>query len=381
MADLSAVELQQRMRRTTLAFRGYNVSNLGRTAEFLAHPIYGPTFRSCLGQASKLCSEIIGRIVALEPRVIKGQEATLESYADDIALILAVEQAQLICLERFFPVRYRDARMSFGYSLGEIAAVAASGVIDWEDAMRIPLSLATDCAALAQNVTLAVLFSRARMIPFNAVKLLCLEINQEGAGVIGMSAKLAPNSLLLMGQGTTVDRFKERMGETLPEQTHLRKNNNVFPPMHTPIVWERAIPNRAGVLLHTLRGPFAPPDPPVFSLVTSRMDYTALTARDILQRWTDHPQMLWDAVQETMSGGTEVILHVGPAPNLIPATYKRVSDNVQAAAKQRFGLRAVQAVARQSWLSALLPEGAALLRAPLIQQINLEDWLLSHAPT
>jgi [acyl-carrier-protein] S-malonyltransferase len=170
------------------------------------------------------------------------------------------------------------------------------------------------------------------------------------------------------------------MADSLPEQTHLRKNSNIFPPMHTPIVWERAIPNRAAVMLHTLRGPFAPPDPPVFSLVTSRMDYNALTARDILQRWTDHPQMLWDAVQETFSNGTETILHIGPDPNLIPATYKRVSDNVQAAAKQRFGVRAVQAVVRQSWLSALLPEGAALLRAPLIEQINLEDWLLSHSP-
>jgi [acyl-carrier-protein] S-malonyltransferase len=253
-------------------------------------------------------------------------------------------------------------------------------VIQWEDAMRIPLSLAMDCAALAHDVTLAVLFSRARMIPINAVKLLCLEINQEGEGVIGISAKLAPNSLLLMGQGTTIDRFKERMEEALPPQTHLRKNSNVFPPMHTPIVWERAIPNRAAVMLHTLRGSFAPPDPPVFSLVTGKADYNALTARDILQKWTDHPQLLWEGVQETLTNGTEVILHVGPAPNLIPATYTRVSENVQMATRQRFGLRAVQAVARRTWLSALLPEGAALLRAPLIQQIHLEDWLLEHAP-
>jgi [acyl-carrier-protein] S-malonyltransferase len=381
LVDTAAIELQRRMPRTALAFRGYNITNLGRTAEFLAHPAYGPVFRACLGRAARLCSEIIGRIVAIEPRVIKGLEGELENYAEDVALILAVEQAQLACLEQFFAVHYRDARMAFGYSLGEIAAVAASGVIEWEDAMRIPLSLANDCADLAHGVTLAVLFSRARMIPVNAVKLLCLEINQEGDGVMGMSAKLAPNSLLLMGQGTTLDRFKDRMSESLPEQTHLRKNSNVFPPMHTPIVWERSIPNRAGVLLHSLRGPFAPPDPPVFSLVTSRMDYNALTARDILQRWTDHPQMLWDAVQETFSNGTEVVLHIGPDPNLIPATYKRVSDNVQLAAKQRFGWRAVQVVARQSWLSALLPEGAALLRAPLIEHVILEDWLLSHSPS
>jgi [acyl-carrier-protein] S-malonyltransferase len=116
----------------------------------------------------------------------------------------------------------------------------------------------------------------------------------------------------------------------------------------------------------------------VFSLVTSRTDYNALTARDILQRWTDHPQMLWDAIQETFNSGVETIVHLGPEPNLIPATYKRVSDNVQSAMKERFGLRAVQAVARRSWLSALLPESAALLRAPLVEHVILEDWLLAQ---
>jgi hypothetical protein len=63
---------------------------------------------------------------------------------------------------------------------------------------------------------------------------------------------------------------------------------------------------------------------------------------------------------------------------LIPATYKRISENVEAATKARFGMRAIQVVARQSWLSAILPESASLLRAPLIQHIILEDWLLNQ---
>jgi [acyl-carrier-protein] S-malonyltransferase len=377
---MDAPEFQQRMPHAALAFRGYNISNLGRSAELLAHPTYGPIVRETLIHASGICQAIIGRDVDLVRRVESREETTLDTYADAIALIVAMERAQLACLEQFFPVRYRDARMAYGYSLGEIAVVAASGVIEWDDALKIPLSLAADCAALARDVSLGVLFSRGRMIPINVVKLLCLEINQEASGVIGMSAKLSPNSLLLMGQHDTLDRFRDRMEEALPEHTNLRKTSNIFPPLHTPIVWERAIPNRAGILMHTLRGPFAPPDPPVFSLVTSRLDYNALTARDILQRWTDHPQMLWDAVHATLAEGIELVVHVGPEPNLIPATYKRVSDNVQAATKERFGLRAVQAVMRQSWLTALLPEGATLLRAPLVEHLILEDWLLEHEP-
>ena len=38
-------------------------------------------------------------------------------------------------------------------------------------------------------------------------------------------------------------------------------------------------------------------------------------------------------------------------------------------------------LARRPWLSALLPSRAALLRAPLLQHIILEDWLLENPPT
>jgi [acyl-carrier-protein] S-malonyltransferase len=132
--------------------------------------------------------------------------------------------------------------------------------------------------------------------------------------------------------------------------------------------------------MHTLQGNFGPPEPPIFSLVTGRSDYNELTARDILQRWTDHPQLLWDAVLETLTSGVEVIIHVGPDPNMIPATYKRLTDNVAALAQRRFGMRAVQAVMRQSWLTAILPESAAVLRAPHIEHVILEDWLLKYSP-
>ncbi len=39
MANLNP--LQSRLGRAAFAFRGYNVTNLGRTPELLAHPIYG----------------------------------------------------------------------------------------------------------------------------------------------------------------------------------------------------------------------------------------------------------------------------------------------------------------------------------------------------
>ena len=66
---MKAQELQQRMPRTALAFRGYNVTNLGRSGELMAHATYGPVVRDSLRNASVLCSEVIGKAVDLEARV------------------------------------------------------------------------------------------------------------------------------------------------------------------------------------------------------------------------------------------------------------------------------------------------------------------------
>ncbi len=372
-------QLKDRLSSAVFAFRGYNITNLGRSPEFLAHPMYGAIVRECLRQASVVCSEITGRRINLVDRVRRQRETTLRTYADAVALVMAMEQAHMLLLAEYFDIEMMDAKFAMGFSLGEITAVALSGVVDLHDAMRVPLSLAQDCAELAADVSLGVLFSRGRALPIDQVRKMCLQINQAGQGVIGISTHLSPNSLLMMGQGKTLGRFKERLNE-LPDQVHFRKNSNRFPPLHTPIVWQRNVPNRAAVMMHTLKGGFTLPQPPVLSLVTGRCSYNEYNARETLRDWTDHPQLLWDVIYETLRSGVDTVIHVGPEPNIIPATYKRLHDNVEAETKGRIGMRALKAVVHHPWIKLLLPERAALLRAPLIEHVVLEDWLLAQHP-
>ena len=96
--------------------------------------------------------------------------------------------------------------------------------------------------------------------------------------------------------------------------------------------------------------------------------------------WVDHPQRLWDAIYETLAMGISTVIHIGPEPNLIPATFKRLADNVAQQARGSFGVRALSAAVNRPWLQRLLPYRASLLRAPYIQHVILEDWLLEHAP-
>ncbi len=382
MAELNGALERERLGATAFVFRGYNTTNLGKSPELLAHPAYGPVVEPFLREAGQVCGDVIGRPVNLVERVRRREETSLDSYPDAIALIVAMELAQIRLLQQFFGLDYALGRMAYGYSLGEIAALVAGGTMEMGPALRVPLAVAEDCVELARDATLGVLFSRGPSLDAAAIERLCLRINQAGHGVIGVSAYLSPNSLLLIGQGNTIDRFADLMHEWVPQRLHLRKNDSRWPPLHTPIVWQRAIPNRAAVLMQTLPLAAQPPQPPVLSLVTGKFSYTDLNCRELLAQWVDHPQRLWDAVYETLALGIEVVVHVGPEPNLTPATFQRLSDNVRGLVGERslsgIGRRAMQRAVRRPWLAKLLPQRSALLRATLVEHVVLEDWLLAQ---
>jgi [acyl-carrier-protein] S-malonyltransferase len=367
-----------------LAFRGYNLTNLGRTAELLNCDAYKPVLLEELRRFSETCSEYTQSPVDLADVVRAGDEPGLAHYAESIALVVAVEVAQTRLLNEIHEVETSQAKFSCGYSLGELAALSFGKTFSVDEMIRLPLAMAADSVKLAGDITMGVLFSRGPLISEVDVERLCLQITSEGKGTLGISAILSPNTYLLIGQQNTVQRFKRIMHGLLPNPAHLRVNNNRWPPLHTPIVRQKNIADRASVMMETLRSGFSPPVPRVLSLVTGEMSYDDHSARDILRKWIDHPQRLWDVVCEILAQGVETVVHIGPEPNVIPATFSRLSDNVlqQTAGSSlgSLGVRAVSGLARRPWLAALLPEQATLLRAPYIKHVVLEDWLIDNAP-
>ncbi len=375
---MDVADLTDRLPTAAFAFRGYDVSNLGRSQELLAHRVYGPTVKAQLEQASDACAELSGCTTDLVELVRQALEPTLDSYTETNAIILAMEMAEVRLLEQFFGIRYQSARVAYGYSAGELAALVAGGVMELGEAIKMPYPLAQDCVEMAAQATLAVLFSRGDKLPLDDVHRHCVRINQEGRGVMGVSAYLSPNSLILVGQGDTLDRFDRRIAEAVPMRLLLRRSENRWPPLHTSITWERNLPNRFGVRLHTMLGALTSPKPEVFSMVTGQCSYTDYNAREILQRWIDQPQRLWDAVEKTLSMGIKTIIHVGAQPSIIRATFKRLAENVEAQTNKKIGIRALAGISRHPWLKALLPARTVLLRAPLIQHVMVEDWLLDQ---
>ena len=375
------IQLKDRWGSTVVAFRGYNVGNRGRSAELLRHPQYGPVVKNLLREASEICSQASGQKTDLIRRVRSGSKTRLGNFAQDIAIIVSMELAQIRLLEQFHGVDYGSAKMAFGYSLGELTSLICGGACRMEDVLPPLLSLADDCADLARDVTMGIVFSRGDELDLTAISRLCLKINRRGRGVVGVSAQLSPNTVLILGQRKTVDRFHTEMSDVLGEHVHLRKNDHRWPPLHTPLLWDRNIPNRGAVMMHTLPLDGKAPRPPVFSLATGKTDYDGHNLREHFNRWIDHPQMLWAAVYKTLASGVDTVVHVGPEPILIPATFRRISDNVKAqlsgASPKSLGLRAVSTIWRP-WLSKWLSSKSALLRAPNVEHVILEDWLLEN---
>ena len=384
MKPMSPTELlRQSMSRTAFSFRGYNVTNLGRTFELLEHPTYGPIIEKSLREASDICGKTLQKPVDLPGRIRRREETRdLSTYAEDIALIAGVELGQLRILEQYFEIPFRQARLAFGFSLGEPIALVAAGVYELADLLPIPISLAADSAALAHDVTMGVLFSRKLALDVADVRQLCHEINLAGSGVIGISTVLSPNCVLLLGQQDTVDRFRAQIEMRMPPGTNLRKNTNRWPPLHTHITWQRHLPNRTAMMLQTAKGGMTAPPLPIMSAAEPDQRYNGDNTRELMHRWVDHPQQLWEEIVQVLDHGIETIVHVGPDPNLIPATFKRLSDDVNLQLHGRFpssfGMRVLSHVVRRPWLARRLPSEARLLRAPQIRHVILEDWLLEQ---
>lgn len=379
-----AEQLRLQLPRAAFAFRGYNTTNLGRTPELWQVDAYRPILQRWLELGSDVCHQAHGQRTDLVARIVGKLEADLEHYAEAVAMVMAVELAQLEMLANIHGIEYSRAPLAYGYSLGELTATAANQMVSPAEAMHVPVTLANDCAVLAHDTKMGILFSRTEAIDEKNVIHLCEEITAEQKGVIGISAVLSPNTYLILGQQNSLMRLKSSMHDVLPETVLLKRDSNLWPPMHTPIVRQRHIPDRASVLMEAMSPEPGLPTPVLFSLATGDTSYGKEPAREVLRRWVDHPQRLWDAVTYTLSKDIHLIIHVGPGPNVIPATFQRLSENVcQQLARMSLGgisMRAVSNLVNRRWLANMLPQRASLLRAPNVEHVILEDWLLDNAP-
>jgi [acyl-carrier-protein] S-malonyltransferase len=380
---ISPDDLRKRIATSALVFRGYDLTNLGRAPELLEHHAFGPVVRSVLASASELCGDVLGKKVDLAARVLAREVSTLETFVHDIGTIVGMELAQIRLLQEFFDVPVPQARLTFGHSIGELSALVVGGMYTMEQLLPIPLALAADCAQLTTNTTMGILsIQGGPPLVIEDVQHLCSTISSRGEGLIGPSTYLSPYQVLLLGQGNTLDLLEHEMREYLPAGVTLRRKPNHWPPLHTPLVWERNIPNRTAMLMYHTGGGHTKPTPNVVSCTTGLASYDEWNSRAILADWTDHPQRIWDAMEHTLASGAELVIHVGPEPKLLTTCFDRLSHKIMKQLKMRhldrLGSSVIPSIGKNGWLTRKLPANAVLLRAPFLHHLVLEDWLLAQ---
>ena len=196
-------------------------------------------------------------------------------------------------------------------------------------------------------------------LQIEAVEHLCASISRRGHGLIGPSTYLSPYQVLLIGQYDTLNMLEQEMDQYLPAGVTLRRRPNHWPPLHTPLVWERNIPNRTAMAMHHIGGGERKPTPSIVSCATGSASYDEWNSRAILADWTDHPQRLWDVMENSLASGAEIVIHVGPEPKLFPTGFERLSHRIMKQLKMkhldRLGSTVIPSISRNGWLIPSTP--------------------------
>ena len=74
-----------------MCLSGYNLTNLGKTPELLAHAAYGPIVERHLREASRITADVLHKPIDLVARVRAKRESTIETFGEDIGLIMSIE--------------------------------------------------------------------------------------------------------------------------------------------------------------------------------------------------------------------------------------------------------------------------------------------------
>src|SRR3954462_5569228 len=136
--EVSGSELTRHIESTALAFRGYDVANLGRSRELLDHERHGPVVARNLEHVSEICSDVIHARANIADHIRAGEKTSLETFPHDIATIVAMELAQLELLGELFAIPIRRTRLTFGYSIGELSALIFGGSFTLESLLPVP---------------------------------------------------------------------------------------------------------------------------------------------------------------------------------------------------------------------------------------------------
>ena len=332
---ISRDDLKKRIATAALVFRGYDLTNLGRAPEFLEHRAYGPVVRAILDSASVLCGDVLGKKVDLAARILAARTV----HARDLRSRYRHDRRHGAGPD---PAARRVFRRPGSAGAAELRpqhrrAVGAGRRRHVHDG-----ATPADPAGPGDRLRRAdrqhhdgdSVDSGRHPLQIEDVQHLCSTISSRGQGLIGPSTYLSPYQVLLLGQGDTLDLLEQEMREYLPAGVTLRRKPNHWPPLHTPLVWERNIPNRTADddVSHGRRAAQTDAERRLMhhgSGQLRRVEQPGDSGR------LDRSSPVRDAMEHTLASGAELVIHVGPEPKLLTTCFDRLSHKIMKQLKMR----------------------------------------------
>jgi [acyl-carrier-protein] S-malonyltransferase len=206
-----------------------------------------------------------------------------------------------------------------GHSVGEYAAVVASGAANWQDALKLvqQRAQAMDSAAKTNPGTMAAILG----LDYETVAKICTEAEAEGYGIVDSANVNASAQIVISGERKAVDaasllameqRAKKVITLAVSGGFHSRLMSSAAQEM-APIIENASITDASL---------------PIIANVTANYEKSAAEIKTNLINQIDH-SVLWDqSIKRMISEGIDTFVEVGSG-KVLAGLLKRVSSDIR----------------------------------------------------
>lgn len=248
-------------------------------------------FRSLISLANDLTGEDLEKICLRGPERILLQARFLQP-----ALVA-------ICLGYLNRLQNAGIKpdMVLGHSLGEITSLAASGIVSYENAIRIAAKrgeLMDQVASEVNGGMLAVMF-----MPLNEVEALLEEINEPDCLVLANDN--APDQIVLSGRSDLLDKFSATISE---RRLGKSKKVQVIGPWHSPFLRNARVEFENWAEDMRFRKPVIP----IIMNATAKAESHPTTIKHLVTWQLTSPVFWRESMDSLRASGVDTLYEIGP---------------------------------------------------------------------
>lgn len=281
------------MAKTAFIFPGQGAQYVGMAKDFY------DTYEECrqiIDKADELMDFDLKHIMFEENDLINKTEYTQ-------AAMLAAE----VCILKAVELKGIKADITAGLSLGEYAALVASGAVDFESAMK----LVRKRGIYMENEVPAGQGSMAAVIALDAAVIneICEKVTKETGSVVSPANYNCPGQIVISGAAKAVDVAMPLLTEA---GARMVTRLNVSGPFHSPML--KGAGDKLAIELASVE--FKNPEIPYINNVAAQEIDNNLTIKETLEKQIYSPVKWQQTMEKMLADGVEKFYEIGPGKTL-----------------------------------------------------------------